>query len=146
MEILIDNQQTLLELDIKKLQRKMELTLRELGCEESTKVSTIVVDSEKMAELNFTYRGITGPTNVLSFSQAEARQVSADPNMLGDVVICSDRVINDANELHYSYEEMLLYLAIHGILHLVGYSHDSPLDATEMESRVESIFQKLVNA
>jgi probable rRNA maturation factor len=125
---------------------KMELTLRELGCNESTKVSAIIVDSEKMAELNFKYRGMDGPTNVLSFSQVEARQVSADPDMLGDVVICSDRVKKDADELGYSYDEMLLYLTIHGLLHLVGYSHDSPWDASQMEDRVESIFQKLATA
>ncbi len=128
------------------MQMKMELTLRELGCNESTKVSAIIVDSEKMAELNFKYRGMDGPTNVLSFSQVEARQVSADPDMLGDVVICSDRVKKDADELGYSYDEMLLYLTIHGLLHLVGYSHDSPWDASQMEDRVESIFQKLATA
>jgi len=128
------------------LQMKMELTLRELGCNESTKVSAIIVDSEKMAELNFKYRGMDGPTNVLSFSQVEARQVSADPDMLGDVVICSDRVKKDADELGYSYDEMLLFLTIHGLLHLVGYSHDSPWDASQMEDRVESIFQKLATA
>lgn len=124
----------------------MELTLKELGCSESTKVSAIIVDSEKMAELNFKYRGKEGPTNVLSFSQVEAGQVSADPDMLGDVVICSDRVKKDADELGYSYDEMLLYLTIHGLLHLVGYTHDSPWDASEMEDRVESIFQKLATA
>ena len=128
------------------MQMKMELTLRELGCNESTKVSAIIVDSEKMAELNFKYRGMDGPTNVLSFSQVEARQVSADPDMLGDVVICSDRVKKDADELGYSYDEMLLFLTIHGLLHLVGYSHDSPWDASQMEDRVESIFQKLATA
>lgn len=128
------------------MQIKMELTLKELGCSESTKVSAIIVDSEKMAELNFKYRGKEGPTNVLSFSQVEAGQVSADPDMLGDVVICSDRVKKDADELGYSYDEMLLYLTIHGLLHLVGYTHDSPWDASEMEDRVESIFQKLATA
>ncbi len=123
----------------------MELILRELGCSEDTKVSAIIVDSDKMAELNLAYRGKQGATNVLSFSQAEAKQVSGDPNMLGDVVICAQRVISDSEELDYSSEEMLLYLAIHGILHLVGYSHDTPLDASEMETEVEAIFCKLNN-
>lgn len=123
----------------------MELILRELGCNENTKISAVIVDSEKMAELNFDYRGKQGDTNVLSFSQVEAKQISADPNLLGDVVICAQRVIRDADELGYSREEMLLYLAIHGTLHLVGYTHDSPLEASEMESKVEAVFRKLVN-
>lgn len=123
----------------------MELILRELGCNENTKISAVIVDSEKMAELNFAYRGKQGDTNVLSFSQVEAKQISADPNLLGDVVICAQRVIKDAEELGYSREEMMLYLAIHGTLHLVGYTHDSPLEASEMESKVEAVFRKLVN-
>ncbi len=130
---------------MQKLQKQMELALKELECNESTKVSAIIVDSERMSELNLRYRGKEGPTNVLSFSQAEAKQVSADPLMLGDVVICAQRVIDDATQLDYSNEEMALYLAIHGILHLVGYSHDSPLEASEMEVKVESIFHKLVD-
>ena len=146
MEVLIDNQQTSLELDLTKFQNKMELILRELGCDEQTRISTVIVDSEKMAELNFTYRGKQGDTNVLAFSQVEAKQVSADPHLLGDVVICAQRVIRDADELDYSREEMLLYLAIHGALHLVGYSHDSPLEASEMESKVESVFQRLLSS
>lgn len=123
----------------------MELILRELGCNENTKISAVIVDSEKMAELNFDYRGKQGDTNVLSFSQVEAKQISADPDLLGDVVICAQRVIKDADELGYSTEEMLLYLAIHGTLHLVGYTHDSPPEASEMESKVEAVFRKLVN-
>ena len=124
----------------------MEQVLRESGCDESTIVSTIIVDAGKMADLNFRYRGKSGPTNVLSFSQAEAGQITADPNLLGDVVICSDRVVSDSEELNYTHEEMLLYLAIHGILHLVGYTHESQLDASEMEQRVETIFNKLTDS
>lgn len=128
------------------LQKKMELTLRELGCRESTKVSVIIVDAGRMAELNMRYRGKPEPTNVLAFSQSEAKLVSAEPDMLGDVVICADRVRTDADDLGYSYDEMTLYLGIHGLLHLVGYSHELPLEASDMEKRVEFIFNKLNSA
>jgi rRNA maturation RNase YbeY len=94
-----------------------------------------------MSEINYKYRGKEGPTNVLSFIQKESGIASCDPNLLGDVVICWDRVVSDAGSLGYSEDEMLTYLLIHGILHIVGFDHDSELDAQAMEAMVSNIFQ-----
>jgi rRNA maturation RNase YbeY len=95
-----------------------------------------------MAELNFKYRGKEGPTNVLSFAQSEGEHKSPQPGLLGDVVICGDRAIDDAEALNYTTDEMVLYLLIHGILHLIGYEHQEPTEATTMEHKVEQIFQQ----
>ncbi len=62
--------------------------------------------------------------------------------MLGDVVICSDRARSDAEDLGYTDDEMILYLLIHGLLHLHGLHHDSPLDAEQMTGEVNDIFHK----
>lgn len=97
-----------------------------------------------MAELNFKYRGKEGPTNVLSFSQIEGDHPGAHPGLLGDVVICTDRAADDAVDLGYSEDEMVLYLLIHGILHLVGYDHAVPLEAEAMEAKVERIFRQIM--
>jgi probable rRNA maturation factor len=97
-----------------------------------------------MAELNARFRGKAGPTNVLSFSQLEGESISLpNGNLLGDVVICTDVAASDAERLGYSLEEMMVYLLIHGILHIVGYSHDSATQLSSMESEVERIFQKI---
>lgn len=103
-------------------------------------LSVSIVDAQAMSELNRKYRGKEGPTNVLSFSQIEGDGGAFQPALLGDVVICVDRVISDAEELGYTGDEMLLYVLIHGILHLVGYAHDTPLDAKAMAAEVERIF------
>ena len=95
-----------------------------------------------MSELNRRFRGKEGPTNVLSFPQSE-KEDGPQPQLLGDVVICADRALSDARDLGYTEDEMVLYLLIHGVLHLVGYVHDEPQDAAEMEQRVERLFQKL---
>ncbi len=99
------------------------------------------VDAAEMAELNYKYRGKEGPTNVLSFSQIEGERVGAE-NILGDVVICTDKAVEDGDDLGYSVDEMILYLLIHGILHLSGYIHEQPTDEAKMTALVESIFQK----
>ena len=93
-----------------------------------------------MARLNLQYRGKDYPTNVLAFSQAEGETAAAQPQLLGDVVICTDRAADDAKELGYTEDEMVTYLLIHGILHLVGYVHDLPQDAETMHEQVNRIF------
>jgi probable rRNA maturation factor len=142
MEILIDNRQKRIEPDQRELRKKTEQILEDLGCDPSTIISIAFVDNAEMAALNFNYRGKEGPTNVLSFSQAEGEQKSPQPGLLGDVVICGDRAADDAAALNYTTDEMVLYLLIHGILHLVGYEHQNPSEAMTMENKVEQIFRK----
>ncbi len=93
-----------------------------------------------MAELNLKYRGREGPTNVLSFSQLEG-DIPPQKNLLGDVVICADRAADDAAELGYTEDQMVLYLLIHGILHLLGHTHEYSEDTQAMSTRVEEIFR-----
>ena len=128
MEILIDNMQTRTRIDLGDLRRKTELILEGLGYKHQSVLSIVFVDAAKMAELNYKYRGKEGPTNVLSFSQIEGERVGADEHILGDVVICTDKAVEDADDLGYSVDEMILYLLIHGILHLSGYMHEQPTD------------------
>lgn len=98
-----------------------------------------------MAHLNSEYRNKEGPTNVLTFSQWEGAPGFPEKNLLGDVVICADRAETDADELGYSLDEMLLYLLLHGIVHLKGYTHDEIPEAREMEQKVEDLFQRLMD-
>ncbi|MGC8604778.1 MAG: rRNA maturation RNase YbeY [Desulfomonilaceae bacterium] len=114
-----------------------------MGCADDSTLSVTVVDAQTMAEINFKYRGKEGPTNVLSFCQKEAGLSCGDPNLLGDVVICWDRVISDSKLLGYTHDEMFMYLLIHGILHIIGFDHDSFDHAQTMENRVNEIFDKL---
>lgn len=94
-----------------------------------------------MSRLNSVFRGKEGPTNVLSFSQLEGKPVGAGTEILGDVVICSDVAAEDAVGLGYSPEEMVFYLLVHGILHIVGYNHDVSGNDSAMRARLEEIFQ-----
>lgn len=140
MEILIDSQQKRIEIDRQELQKKAEQILRGLDCDPETVLSLLLVDSAEMQRLNLQYRGKDYPTNVLSFAQAEGERIATPQNLLGDVVICTDRAVDDAKELGYTEDEMVTYLLIHGILHLVGYVHDLPQDAEAMHDQVNRIF------
>jgi probable rRNA maturation factor len=117
--------------------------LEELGLDDSVILSISVVDSQEMAALNREYRNKEGDTNVLAFSQLEGETAPPEKDLLGDVVICAQRAASDADELGYTLDEMLLYLLIHGVVHLSGYTHDSEPDAMEMNRRVEEVFQRL---
>jgi probable rRNA maturation factor len=142
MEISIDIRQTRVEVNQDELQRRTAYILEGLGCKSSTAISISVVDSEEMADLNFSYLGRYGPTNVLAFSQLEGEGAAIYPDLLGDVVICADIAADDATRLGYSAEEMITYLLIHGVLPLVGYDHHVAKDKAEMEAKVREIFHR----
>jgi len=143
MEITIDNRQTKIEVDLEELRKKTERILEGLGYSASVMIAVSLVTAEEMAGLNSAYRGKEGPTNVLSFSQREGESRTVQPELLGDVVICTDRAASDAAELGYSEDEMVTYLLIHGILHLHGLDHAEPLDAQAMQDEVNRIFEGL---
>ncbi len=140
MEIYVESTQKRIALDQEELQKKTARILEDLGCEPDSIISITLVDSIKMAELNLKYRGREGPTNVLSFSQLEGVSPPGK-NLLGDVVICADRAADDAVELGYTEDQMVLYLLIHGILHLLGHAHDLIEDERDMSAKVEEIFR-----
>jgi len=141
MEIYVNSIQKRIDIDPEGLRKKTEKILEDLGCNPDSILSIVLVDSSKMAELNLKYRGKEGSTNVLSFSQLEG-DAPPQKNLLGDVIICADRAADDATELGYTEDQMLLYLLIHGILHLLGHSHEYPPDAEVMSAKVEEIFLK----
>ena len=143
MVILLDNRRSGIEIDLHGFRRKTERLLEDLGCDPATILSISIVDAEEMADLNRKFRGQDRPTNVLAFSQIEGELTGLNTHLLGDVVICADRAREEALELGYTDDEMVLYLLIHGVLHLVGYAHDEPSDAAEMSRRVDEIFAVL---
>jgi len=144
MEIIIDSRQRRIDIDLEELRKKTERILEDLGCRSSVVLSVVLVDAAEMTGLNMKYREKTGPTNVLSFCQNEGEPFAGSVDLLGDIVICADVVADDAARLGYTDDEMVLYVLIHGILHLLGYHHDLPDDSAAMHAKVESIFQRLV--
>lgn len=110
------------------LTRLNDLTIRLLqaeDCSDMIEVSILLTNNDKIAALNYRYRDIEGPTDVLSFSLIEGEEF-IDPSSikaLGDVVISIDYAEKQAAEQGHSLENELDILLVHGLLHLLGYDH-----------------------
>ncbi len=99
----------------------------------------IVAETES-AELNSRYRGARGPTNVLAFP-AQPDLPTADDELppLGDLVICAPVIAREAASQGKPPEAHWAHIVIHGVLHLVGYDHDSEPHAERMEDRERAL-------
>ncbi len=123
--------------------------------------SVVLADDDFVRKLNREYRGRDEATNVLSFaafdasgpsqapgsSQAQAQGRGGDggvgPLLLGDVVIAFDTVAAEAEGQGKSFEAHLCHMAVHGMLHLLGYDHGGEGPATTMERLETLILQRM---
>lgn len=102
-----------------------------------TELSIRIVDKEESQTLNKDFRGIDKPTNVLSFPFENPPGLADLGEVLpyiGDLVICTDIVLKEAQEQGKTIEEHWAHMIIHGTLHLQGYDHIEEQEANEMES------------
>lgn len=102
-----------------------------MGFNDDEELSILLVDDEKMAELNEEYRGKKGPTNVLSFSMREGEFGDISP-LLGDVVISVETAAREAESASITFDERFSQLLVHGILHLTGYDHEQSSEEAEL--------------
>ena len=100
-------------------------------------LSVVLADDELVHRLNREYRGKDKPTNVLSFALTEAEEPEAQegvPVMLGDVILAYETVAREASEQGKSFKDHMTHLVMHGVLHLLGYDHETDDEAEEMEA------------
>ncbi len=108
--------------------RKVLLTLEKLEKldEEITEVSIAFVDDEAMTELNKKFRGKKKTTDVLTFPADDSyNEPSASGRPLGDVVISVDQARRQAVDEKHSLATEIRYLVVHGVLHALGYDHET---------------------
>ena len=100
-------------------------TLEVMDAKESI-FTIIFVTKEEIHELNKQYRGVDRVTDVISFALEDAHDVSlTDVRVLGDIYICIDRMKEQAIEYNHSETRELSFLTVHGLLHLLGYDHQT---------------------
>jgi probable rRNA maturation factor len=110
------------------------------GVPPMAELSIALVSVEEMAHLNHQYRGIDGPTDVLSFGCDEPCAADSDePITLGDVIIAPEVAEKQAAELGTTIEAELNLLLVHGVLHLLGYEHDADEAAAAMQARERDV-------
>ncbi|MBW1741088.1 MAG: rRNA maturation RNase YbeY [Deltaproteobacteria bacterium] len=144
MEILIEDRQDRYRLAHEEIKRKAKIILNALGCCPDGELSILVVGDRHIAELNKTYLGRSGPTNVIAFPMQEGPFGQINPNLLGDVVISLDTAAREAQDAGLSLESRFNELLIHGILHLFGFDHEkTPEDAERMANKTEELLELL---
>ena len=113
-----------------------------IKCEKLENVifNVIIVDEEKIHELNKEYRGIDRPTDVITFALEDNEDIIyEDFRLLGDIYICLEKVYSQAEEYGHSVLRELSFLTVHGFLHLLGYDHMTEEDERVMFKRQEEI-------
>ena len=142
------------------LRKAVKLSLMRMKGDLSSEISLILTDDPGIRRLNRDYRGIDRATDVLSFAiregeagategaQPEPTTVHPDirlgsTRLLGDIVISTDRAAEQALAYGHSYEREMVFLTIHGMLHLLGLDHETDADRTHMEKLQRQILQAL---
>lgn len=98
-------------------------------------VSILLTDDKRMRQLNRAYRGKDKPTNVLSFAALDgAKPKPSAPWLLGDIVLASGVIAREARQQAKRLDHHLSHMAVHGMLHLMGYDHEDDSDAEVMEA------------
>lgn len=127
------------------MQKVAEQALQMAGNDKvaEAEVSITFVDDRAIADLNRDHRGLNKPTDVLSFSQLEGEELAAlpegQPVLLGDIVVSLERCMEQAADYGHSFERELGFLVAHGMLHLLGYDHQTPEDEAAMMGKTEEI-------
>ncbi|HEX6385318.1 MAG TPA: rRNA maturation RNase YbeY [Anaerolineae bacterium] len=112
---------------VAQLQTAVETTLRQQQVEPPAALSLLLTGDEQIRQLNRDYRGLDQPTDVLSFPAGEALpgMAEAEP-YLGDVVISVPYAARQAQAGEHTLAAELQLLAVHGVLHLLGYEDEKP--------------------
>ena len=144
MTILIENRQKKITLNRRQIRNSLVRLLKRLGLEDR-ELSLLLVDNEEIRELNRIYLGRDYPTNVISFAMSEGDYGNVNPQLLGDIIISVYKAVSEGETSGASLKESLDFLMIHGLLHLLGYDHESG-DAQEarlMEDKENELFLHL---
>ena len=108
-------------------------------------ISVTFVSTEEIHELNKVYRGKDSVTDVLSFPQYGDMEDLPDNGIicLGDVVICPEQALLQADEFGHTGERELVYLFVHSVFHLLGYDHMEEDEKAEMRAQEEKIMSQI---
>jgi len=108
--------------------------LHDMTTEQKKEVCIRIITSEESRTLNEEYRRKKGPTNILSFPNTPEPYLFAEENSLGDLAICAELILEEAQNDSISPQAHWAHLTVHGILHLLGYDHQHEAEAQLMES------------
>ena len=137
------------DVELKKEKKMIQKLVKEVLKEEKVRnaeCNIIFVDNEKIHEINREYRHIDRVTDVISFALEDEMEnepsAQYDMRVLGDIYISVDRAKEQALEYGHSFLREICFLAIHGMLHLLGYDHQTTEDEKIMFQKQEEVLAK----
>lgn len=129
-------------------QRVVRKVLAAEGVAGKAEVSVVFVDDDYIRRLNRQYRGVDSPTDVLSFAMLEGEPGEPltgkeEELILGDVVVSLPAAQRQCSEYGHSFAREVAYLIAHGVLHLLGYDHQTAEQQRVMRAKEETVLEKL---
>lgn len=133
-------------------------TVNYVECPYECEVNVLIVDNKTIHQINFEQRNIDNATDVLSFpflkykTPANFENVYDDVTcfepdtgelLLGDIVLCFDKILEQAKEYNHSIKRELAFLVAHSMLHLFGYDHIEDDERICMEQKQQQILKNL---
>jgi probable rRNA maturation factor len=131
--------------DLESLTRRAALAalaaaLDEAGASEADdELSVLLTDDAAMQRLNQKFRGLDKPTNVLSFPPPDF----AEESLLGDISVSWQTVARESEAEGKSVADHYAHMIVHGVLHLIGYDHETDDEAEEMEEIERAALERL---
>lgn len=147
MKIQIENQQKRIKINKRKIRVEVTKLLKLLNCG-NKEISITFVNDPTIQIINKKYLSKDKPTNVISFSLQEGEFSGINPELLGDVIISVDTASSDAKKGHLTFDEEILFLIIHGLLHILGYNHvnTSKANVLKMKRKENELFSLLIKS
>ncbi len=110
---------------------------------EACEVSLLAADDARIAALNATFRGVAGPTNVLSWPSDEGPTAPDEARFLGNLALAYDTCLAEAGTAGIAPADHVAHLVTHGVLHLLGHDHADDAQAAAMEALETKILASL---
>jgi probable rRNA maturation factor len=130
------------KIDTDELCEVLEFACKHLNIENPL-LNIVIVDNERIREINREYRNKDAVTDVISFAFEEVNDVDyGDVRFLGEIYISYERCKEQAKDFGHSVRREFSYLAVHGLLHLLGYDHIKEEDKKVMRALEEEILNE----
>jgi probable rRNA maturation factor len=145
MEIWITNLQRKVSIDTAFVRDVVASALRIEGRDPVADISVALVDDAYIRVLNREYRGLDQPTDVLAFPLQDPGSATPEP-ALGDIVISVERARDQARQFKHPVRREVALLAVHGLLHLLGYEDETEAGAAAMWSKQKRLLDRILTA
>lgn len=126
----------------KNIKKSLLLLQKELKINKDYFFELSFVSENKIQEINHKYRQKNQPTDVITFALNDSK-IKIKNCLLGEIYLCKKQIKNKASAFHLTYLQNIINTFIHGVLHLLGYKHETKQEENKMISLQNKILNEL---